>query len=268
MHVVLFSFIYREMSHENAILFCFIVLSVLTAIIIFIYQHKLLKQNRAIQKNRQALNSCISRLQKNEIIIIRNKKYTEGLISQIETANTLQIQLKELKQELSLMQKANEVLEEKNVDLQKDIAYYFSILQEKHLESRQYQSLTNENLQLHEREKYLTEQLIRAIEPLNQLRVSPKYMNDGQWINLEYHINQIFNNYTHRLQQRIPSLTTGEMQFCCLIKLHLSNSNIATILGISPASVSKRKLRLKDHILSNVGAFDEYTTLDLWLWDF
>lgn len=268
MHIAIFSIIYTKMSHENTILFCFIVLGALTAVIIFIYQQKILKKNRTIQKNQQALNFSIAQLQKNEATIIRNKKYIEELILQIECQNSIQTQLKELKQELALMQKANDTLEKKNVGLQKDIDYYFSTLQEKYIESREYQLLANENIQLHEREKYLTELLIREIEPLHKLRTSPQYIDDGQWINIEYYINQVHNNYTHRLQQRIPSLTTGELQFCCLLKLHLSNTDIATILGISPTSVSRRKLRLKEHILSNIGAFDEYTTLDLWLWDF
>lgn len=48
----------------------------------------------------------------------------------------------------------------------------------------------------------------------------------------------------------------------------MGNTNIATALGISPASVSKQKYRLKERITQQVDVFKEGYTLDLWIWDF
>jgi DNA-directed RNA polymerase specialized sigma24 family protein len=54
-----------------------------------------------------------------------------------------------------------------------------------------------------------------------------------------------------------------------LIKLHLAIPEIATLLGISSTSVSKRKLRLKERIVQELGEpLGENKTLDLWLWEY
>lgn len=68
--------------------------------------------------------------------------------------------------------------------------------------------------------------------------------------------------------KKLPLLTEYEVHLCCLIKLSMNNTNIATALGISPASVSKQKYRLKEHILQQTNKFSENQTLDLWIWDF
>ena len=75
-------------------------------------------------------------------------------------------------------------------------------------------------------------------------------------------------NYTKRLYHQIPSLTDGDIQICCLIKLRFSNGDIANMLAISPTSVSKRKLRLKERIVQEIGSLGENQSLDLWLMEY
>ena len=58
------------------------------------------------------------------------------------------------------------------------------------------------------------------------------------------------------------------MQICCLIKLPWSNGEIANMLAISPTSVSKRKLRLKERIVQEIGSLGENQSLDLWLMEY
>ena len=53
-----------------------------------------------------------------------------------------------------------------------------------------------------------------------------------------------------------------------LHQLGIANPGIADLLGIESASVSKRKLRLKERITQKIGAFGKGQTLDLWLWEF
>ena len=67
---------------------------------------------------------------------------------------------------------------------------------------------------------------------------------------------------------QIPSLTDGDIQICCLIKLRFSNGDIANMLAISPTSVSKRKLRLKERIVQEIGSLGENQSLDLWLMEY
>lgn len=80
--------------------------------------------------------------------------------------------------------------------------------------------------------------------------------------------NQVFDDYTVRLQKRVSTLTDNDLQMCSLIKLRLTNPNIATLLGISSASVARHKLRLKDRILASIGSLGDCRTIDVWLWDF
>ena len=77
--------------------------------------------------------------------------------------------------------------------------------------------------------------------------------------------NTIYDNYTIRLRNQIPELTENDIRICCLIKLSFSNVEIASILGISSASVSRQKLRLKERITQKVGPLEKNLTLDLWL---
>lgn len=51
-------------------------------------------------------------------------------------------------------------------------------------------------------------------------------------------------------------------------KLRFSNGDIANMLAISPTSVSKRKLRLKERIVQEIGSLGENQSLDLWLMEY
>ena len=43
---------------------------------------------------------------------------------------------------------------------------------------------------------------------------------------------------------------------------------MADVLAISPSSVGKAKLRLKDRLAHAVASFDKSMMLDVWLWEF
>ncbi len=55
------------------------------------------------------------------------------------------------------------------------------------------------------------------------------------------------------MRKQFPTLSDNDLQVCCLIKLHLSVTNMADILNISPTSVSKRKQRLKRTNYKGIG---------------
>ena len=89
-----------------------------------------------------------------------------------------------------------------------------------------------------------------------------------KWEEVKETMNLLFDNYIVRLSTLVPSLTESDLQICCFIKLGIANPGIADLLGIESASVSKRKLRLKERITQKIGAFGKGQTLDLWLWEF
>ena len=101
---------------------------------------------------------------------------------------------------------------------------------------------------------------------MKELRLSPKYIKtQGEWEDIIEAVNVLYDNYTIRLNQRYQSLTESDIQICILIKLHLNNSTIATLIGISPASVTKRKQRLKERMGLDLGEND---SLDMYLYDY
>ncbi|NVK94349.1 hypothetical protein HU824_14360, partial [Bacteroides sp. L10-4] len=135
-------------------------------------------------------------------------------------------------------------------------------------ELKRLNELTEENQRLHDRERILSKQLVKNTKVLNELVIAPKYVDVTQWRNIEEAINSIFDNFTKRLSTKLPTLTEYEIHLCCLIKLNMNNTNMATALGISPASVSKQKYRLKEHIAQQNETLGRNQALDLWIWDF
>ena len=159
------------------------------------------------------------------------------------------------------------MLKLENNKLQNHISNYAQSLKEKSKELEAMEHLSEENQYLHKREAFLCNQLIKQTELFNKLKTT-KYIDDQLWQEIKEKIDLLFDNYTKRLYHQIPSLTDGDIQICCLIKLRFSNGDIANMLAISPTSVSKRKLRLKERIVQEIGSLGENQSLDLWLMEY
>lgn len=260
-----------KIEKDQTFRYALIVLTVLIiaiAILIFFYQRKLLRKERTIQKNEEELRSNTLKIQENEMTISRNQSRMEELAAQMEENKGMLEQLEELNKAKFGIQHQNEILKQENQVLQKNIDRYSSSLNEKSKELNRLEVLAEENQRLRDRETFLSNQLIKKTDLLNTLKTAPKYIDEVQWEEIKENVNHLFDNYTIRLVKQIPSLTESDLQICCLIKLHISNPDIATLLGISSNSVSKRKLRLKERIIQEIGTLGKNQTLDLWLWEF
>ena len=240
----------------------------LTALLIYIYQRKLIRKERIIQKNEKEIQLNTLKRQENERIISRNQSRMKELEEQMEANKGVQEELEEQKAVLTEIKQQNETLQQENKMLQQDITNYFSSLSQKNKELNRLNLLGEENKRLHERERFLCSQLIRKTEILYAMKTKPQYMKDSQWEEMKENMNWLFDNYTIRISTLIPTLTESDLQICCFIKLGISHSGIAKLLGIEPASVSKKKLRLKERLIQKIGPLDKGQTLDLWLWEF
>lgn len=120
---------------------------------------------------------------------------------------------------------------------------------------------------LEEREKALTAELAHSHEAISSLRDYPKFLEPEGWKKLENVINLIYKGYTLRLKADFPLLTDLDIQLCMLLKLQLSNYQIAAIIAVSPSSVSMQKSRLKKRLLQvDEHLFDQNNlTLDAYL---
>lgn len=84
----------------------------------------------------------------------------------------------------------------------------------------------------------LASAMIDADEVVKQLRIQPKFLADSQWDYLQKLTDRVYKGASKRLVLRFPQLTPADSQLCMLIRLHFSNAQIATLIAVSPASVS------------------------------
>ena len=80
---------------------------------------------------------------------------------------------------------------------------------------------------------------------LEQLHAAPRYIQDGEWAELERVLRNSFDLTPESLQVSYPGLTKGDIRAYILSRLQFSVSEQAILLGISPASVTKARQRLK-----------------------
>lgn len=68
------------------------------------------------------------------------------------------------------------------------------------------------------------------------------------WKEFSIKFGQIHPDFNDKLLERFPILTKNDINFCSLLKLNLSNKEIATLLQISHESVITKKYRIKKKI--------------------
>lgn len=138
---------------------------------------------------------------------------------------------------------------------------------DKDADAKDFEELSNKYLQLQEREKYLTDQLINNNETLKGLKNSPKFITEEQWHEVTNLINIFFNLFTLRLRTDYPNITDEDIRYCCLIKLNLSTSVISELMSVTPNSVTKRKHRIKEKMNRQNGKLFVEESLDGFLWN-
>ena len=249
------------------VLIALIILSFIIAITNYLYQRKIVSQKQEILEKEEKIRYFTMKIHENETLINRNKMRIEELTIQMEGSQEIKEQWKEQNKIRQEIQQQNEMLKLENNKLQNHISNYAQSLKEKSKELEAMEHLSKENQYLHKREAFLCNQLINQTELFNKLKTT-KYIDDQLWQEIKEKIDLLFDNYTKRLCHQIPSLTDGDIQICCLIKLRFSNGDIANMLAISPTSVSKRKLRLKERIVQEIGSLGENQSLDLWLMEY
>ena len=249
------------------VLIALIILSFIIAITNYLYQRKIVSQKQEISEKEEKIRYFTMKIHENETLINRNKMRIEELTIQMEGSLEIKEQWKEQNKIRQEIQQQNEMLKLENNKLQNHISNYAQSLKEKSKELEAMEHLSEENQYLHKREAFLCNQLIKQTELFNKLKTT-KYIDNKLWQEIKEKIDLLFDNYTKRLCHQIPSLTDGDIQICCLIKLRFSNGDIANMLAISPTSVSKRKLRLKERIVQEIGSLGENQSLDLWLMEY
>ena len=84
---------------------------------------------------------------------------------------------------------------------------------------------------------------------LQELRARPRYVQDEEWTELERMLRNSGNLAPESLREAHPDLTKGDIRAYILSNLQFSVSEQAVLLGISPASVTKARQRLKAKLI-------------------
>jgi hypothetical protein len=95
----------------------------------------------------------------------------------------------------------------------------------------------------------LMQALVGQNHLLQQLRTKPRYIQDEEWAELERMLRNSSNLTPESLREAHPDLTKGDIRTYILSHLQFSVSEQAILLGISPASVTKARQRLKAKLL-------------------
>lgn len=81
---------------------------------------------------------------------------------------------------------------------------------------------------------------------------------DADWDSFAQHFDKVHSDFTRRLKQRVPSLTTTEMKLCAYLRMNLSTKEIARLMNISVRGVEigRYRLRKKLEIPTETTLFD------------
>jgi DNA-binding CsgD family transcriptional regulator len=84
-------------------------------------------------------------------------------------------------------------------------------------------------------------------QKLNNLQhiIRHSFNLDEDWNEFRLYFEQVHDQFFKELNTHYPDLSGKELRLCALLKLNLSTKEMATILGISPASVKMARYRLR-----------------------
>lgn len=123
-------------------------------------------------------------------------------------------------------------------------------------------SLREQEAMLREKDARMREELFKRMNVFEKLSSSgkeqPIHFSDTDWAEIRLMLDSGYVDFTQKLRKAFPNLTDREINFCCLVRIHVSLQSLADIYCISKNSVSRRKLRLKEKL----GVAEEMTLDD------
>ena len=103
---------------------------------------------------------------------------------------------------------------------------------------------------LNKMESMFAKQRSRDVMPniIVRLKKHPYFLDDTDWKELLTTLDSVTDNFSVRLRNTHPVLTTDDIKYCCLLKLDFSISEIAIMMNVKSTTVSRRKVRIKEHL--------------------
>lgn len=228
----------KNLSLQRNLLWIGVVILCGMIFIVWWYQRLLLRKERIIYKKKELIQSYLEQLRENEMLLEQHEETLHSLSSQIN--------------EKKLVEQEQKRLIKENALLQTQITQYAQTLETADRGKR-----------------FLADLLIAQSPVLKSLSKEAKYIEEGRWPAIAGEVDRFHNQYTKRLRSDYPALTEQDLRVCCLILLRFSTSSLAVFLGISSASVTKRKQRIKERMAqSKPDLWDYEKSLETYLWHY
>ena len=246
-----------------------ICLIVVIAVVAYFYQKRLVRKETTIRKQSEQLQDFMLQLHEYETRLMQNNRYMDELQEQISCQVVNAEDIESYREQIDSLQSENSRLSENINTLQQHIAEYTSKLDKARRDTEKFRSISEENLNLKQRERMLADYVVDNDSLVKELREKCRVLDDMEWETLEQMCESTYGNFVSRLQSICPTLTKQELHLCILIKLRFSNSQMSEIFGVSVSSVSQKKFRLKKHLSDSLeGGLPEDMTLDRWVAEF
>ena len=213
--------------------------------------------NEEVKATRANLTLLVSILVSVSVIIIGiltflvyRKKRKQELQEKEEQENLIRQQIYDTKQELELLRTVNDrkiadVIKEKEQTINK-LKEDLKDIRDKYSNS----SLSDVDILLKESSIY---------KRIKYLELHPKEtMRENDWIELEETIEQLIPSFIPLLKNRLNVIA---YRICLLVKLEISTSSIAILLGLSSSAISKYRKVMLEKLCGRSGKpkdFDEY----------
>ena len=246
-----------------------ICLIVVIAVVAYLYQKRLVRKETTIRKQSEQMQDYMLQLHEYETRLMQNNRYMEELQEQISRQEVNSEEVESYREQIDSLQSENSRLSENIATLQNHIAEYTSKLDKVRRDTEKFRSISEENLNLKQRERMLADYIVDNDRLVKELREKSRVLDDMEWGTLEQMCESTYGNFVSRMQSICPTLTKQELHLCILIKLRFSNTQMSEIFGVSVSSVSQKKFRLKKHLSESLeGSLPEEMTLDRWLGEF
>lgn len=246
-----------------------ICLIVVIAVVAYLYQKRLVRKETTIRKQSEQLQDYMLQLHEYETQLMQNNRYMEELKEQISRQEVNAEEVESYREQIDSLQSENSRLSENIATMQNHIAEYTSKLDKARRDTEKFRSISEENLNLKQRERMLADYVVDNDSLVKELREKCRVLDDMEWETLEQMCESTYGNFVSRMQSICPTLTKQELHLCILIKLRFSNTQMSEIFGVSVSSVSQKKFRLKKHLSDSLeGSLPEEMTLDRWLAEF
>lgn len=198
---------------KSQILKIALLLIICLLIIILFYQRYILKKERLLVSIKEKINVYEEKIKENELLIEKNNACIDSLT--LEQSKV--VELNKINEDLK---KQNRLLHEQTEKGKQSLSSYFVKLGDQ----------------------------VPYFYRLKRIRSCPHFLKEEDWSVIRIWVNLQYNQYADRLEKDFPEFTELDMQYCWLIKMRFTTSEIATCMAINSASSTKQKQRIKQRI--------------------